>query len=544
MTAARPGARVLSEGVRERAIELLRQRERWLILRVVRYARRRRLFPVLPTNRQPWSEVVGRLSDALASAIASDGSEWTGSCDASIGPGPELAAFCAEEVVRHRARGVELDQFIGFLKCVRSAYLDLFGLAGLAVEDGVVLGRRVLRLFDRIELAMAAEWTRHGSTGLQEELRASLLEIARTKNLYTAVFESTTFPIFVVRDGEGVEAINGLARAFSNRLTDLSDPTGFLALLDSEIPEVRLAMDDGEREFTIRRFPLHDVRGLLSGRVVILIDVTAEHAARRQEGNLRRIVERMRELETVATLAGGMAHEMNNLLQPIVGMTAAVLAGMPKGHRDAEGLELVLEAAGRARDLVGRIMRFSRGDRGRIEAVDAGEEARRTVALLRASLPPGIDLRLDIAEGLPPVLIDRGMLEQCLLNLGINAVHALQGRGGQIDVALSRLDRNDGDFGQAVGGLLEDGIVFAVTDDGPGMSEEVRERCLEPFFTTKPAGEGTGLGLPVVHGMLTAVGGYLAVTSALGQGTSVRGVLPVANRSDRPATPAGFDERR
>jgi len=241
----------------------------------------------------------------------------------------------------------------------------------------------------------------------------------------------------------------------------------------------------------------------------------------------------------LSTLAGGIAHEMNNMLQPIIGLTSAVLDGMPAGSRDSEALGIVLEAANRAADLVAGILRFSRGSDagafGDADLVDPTAEARAGVALLRGALGRDVELVTRLDGTAPPIVIPKGVVERLIVDMGLNALRAMRGHAGTIILTVARVEEDDPDFGETHAG----GALVRVEDEGEGMPPEVLERCLDPFFTTKPAGEGTGLGLAVVHASVVAARGRLVVREREGGGILVAFALPAADAEERVP-----DERR
>jgi signal transduction histidine kinase len=217
-----------------------------------------------------------------------------------------------------------------------------------------------------------------------------------------------------------------------------------------------------------------------------------------------------RKVDAVGRLAGGIAHDFNHLL-------ALILGYAEKGRRLAGPGELRetlagIEAAGRRASAVTRkLLNFSRQDETRVECFDAGDALRELAPMLRQALDPGVRLEFDLADEPLPIEFDRAQFDLIALNLASNANHAMP-RGGRFSLAV----RRDGD-----------GIALAFSDDGVGMSDEVRARAFEPFFSTKPVGQGVGLGLSVTHDLVVAAGGRIEVHSAPGR-TTFRIRLPIA----------------
>jgi signal transduction histidine kinase/ActR/RegA family two-component response regulator/HAMP domain-containing protein len=225
-------------------------------------------------------------------------------------------------------------------------------------------------------------------------------------------------------------------------------------------------------------------------------------------------------MEALGRLAGGIAHDFNNLLSAILGN--AQLARQDVGESNAAMVSLneIRIAGQRARELVQRILAFSRQQephRARLDAVPLVEEA---VRLLRATLPAGIELHTHYIDDVPPILADPAQIMQALMNLGTNAWQAIAGRAGRIDISIdtAELDRAWCErHPPTVPGRY---VCIRVRDSGVGLDGAIQDRIFEPFFTTKPVGEGTGLGLSVVHGIMQAHGGAITVESEAGKGAT------------------------
>jgi signal transduction histidine kinase len=235
-------------------------------------------------------------------------------------------------------------------------------------------------------------------------------------------------------------------------------------------------------------------------------------------------------MEALGTLAGGIAHDFNNILTAIGGNAELGLVDLPDGHPARESFAEIFKAHNRARDLVKRILLFSRRQdtsRERLSLTPIVEDAAK---LLRASLPPMIDIRTRFEASTPVVLGDATQIHQIVMNLGTNAAHAMAAQGGELSIVVETVH---------VGGADPlptdlhpgDHICLTVSDNGVGMSREVLDRCFEPFFTTKGHG-GTGLGLSVVHGIVREHQGAITIDSQLGHGSTFRVYFPASDRSD------------
>ena len=238
-------------------------------------------------------------------------------------------------------------------------------------------------------------------------------------------------------------------------------------------------------------------------------------------------------LESLGTLAGGVAHEFNNVLQPMILYTDLALEDMPEDSDTSANLRRVMELASRAKGLSQKILTFGRQDMEKMlcvsSLVQVVEEA---TTMIRALLPATVNIVSDIDAEVKQVLCDPAELQQLLVNLCNNAFQALGDGGDEIGIHLR---------GEVVAGALasrfthlEAGeyVVLEVSDTGKGMDEKTVERVFEPFFTTQDVGQGTGLGMSVVHGIVMRHNGEIIVESREGEGTSIRVYFPVADESN------------
>jgi len=248
----------------------------------------------------------------------------------------------------------------------------------------------------------------------------------------------------------------------------------------------------------------------------------------------RALEERLRQRErvaTVGTLAGGIAHEFNNIMTPILLYTQNALDELGPASPVSEDLIRVVAAAYRARALVNRVLTFSREIESHgTSLVRIGPIVEEVLALLRAIIPPNIEIAGRIVDQLPPVVGDTNLIHQLVMNLCTNASQAMRSSGGRLTVSLSQA-------AEAADDRVPRGdyLVLAVADTGHGMDEKTKARIFDPFFTTREVGEGTGLGLSVVHGIATSIGATIVVDSEPGAGATFRVYFPLpANLSSTP----------
>jgi PAS domain S-box-containing protein len=244
-------------------------------------------------------------------------------------------------------------------------------------------------------------------------------------------------------------------------------------------------------------------------------------------------------MEVVGRLAGGVAHDFNNLLTVINGTAELAQLDLPEGDPMRAELQEILDSGARAARLTRQLLAFSRKQVLSPVSLDLSAQVKATASMLRRLIGEDISLVLSAAESLDPVLVDAGQLEQVVLNLAVNARDAMPG-GGTLTIATRNAPLEDPAAARAAGVPPGRYVMLEVSDSGVGMSDEVRARIFEPFFTTKAHGKGTGLGLATVYGIVAQSGGFIALESALGKGSSFRIFLPRAlgktSSSARPLT--------
>jgi PAS domain S-box-containing protein len=249
-------------------------------------------------------------------------------------------------------------------------------------------------------------------------------------------------------------------------------------------------------------------------------------------------------MEAVGQLAGGIAHDFNNLLT-VIQANAELAANEVEVADDDQPVPLaeIRAAVTRGKQLVEKLLAFGRGEELRIEPIDLGQLIREFLPTLRRLLPEHIEIRIETQEELPRILASKTAVEQIMMNLATNARNAMA-EGGILHIGLRLTQLEMGDWlvpGQKAPGEF---VTMSVSDTGTGMSEEVQARLYEPFFTTRRFGEGTGLGMAVVYGLVKQLEGHVDVFSEVGRGTTVEVALPVAAAADPPdvAAPAEAPE--
>jgi PAS domain S-box-containing protein len=272
-----------------------------------------------------------------------------------------------------------------------------------------------------------------------------------------------------------------------------------------------------EEDLTIT--PIRNQAGKIINYVAVKRDVT-------REVQLETQFRQAQKMEAIGTLAGGIAHDFNNILAAMFGYGYLLKEDVAGNDVATESVMEILGAAGRAKDLVQQILTFSRQREQKRQVVHLNTVVKEAVKFLRASLPSGIKIQMDIAEETPAVLADPTQIYQVVLNLATNAFHAMEGRNGQLTICLDSFEP-DAHFIQAHPQIRPLKYTrLLVADTGSGMDAPTLERIFEPFFTTKPIGKGTGLGLSVVHGIVQSHEGAITVDSEVGRGTEFQLYFP------------------
>lgn len=248
-------------------------------------------------------------------------------------------------------------------------------------------------------------------------------------------------------------------------------------------------------------------------------------------------------MESVGRLSGGVAHDLNNLLSPVLGYAELLLEDLPVGDARRESAEAILQAGIRARDLVRQLLAFSRQQPLEMSTVDLNTMLRDFDSLLRRTLREDIRIEMDLQADTPLVTADRRQLERVLMNLAVNAQDAMPD-GGVLTIGTRSVELDEQFIATHPGSRAGHFEVLEVADSGEGMDAETRRRIFEPFFTTKAKGKGTGLGLATVYGIVKQHEGYIAVHSVAGEGTTFSCYFAGADRaSAAPSSAADSTEQ-
>jgi PAS domain S-box-containing protein len=381
-------------------------------------------------------------------------------------------------------------------------------------------------------------------SALAEERARLAAVVSRSESALRALMDALPNPAFLLeKDGTFVAVNEALARSFGRRREELIGRVGY-ELLSPELAAERrkaiervistgtdISFEDSNRGRRYMNYlaPVRDMDGGVSRVAVFALDITD-----RKEME-RRLLE-SKKLEAIGQLAGGVAHDFNNVLAAIFGNLSLAMADVGEGHVAMESLEEIRKASQRAKSLVQQILAFGRRQPQERRIISLQPVIEEAAGLLRATLPPRITLECGCDADSPAVLADPTQMLQVVLNLCTNARQALEEQPGRLEVRLSGVTL-DTDAVSKLSGLQPGRFAcLSVSDTGKGIDAATLERIFEPFFTTKPLGQGTGLGLSVVHGVVRSHDGAISVSSTPGQGTCFQLYFP-AQAGDVTAAP-------
>jgi PAS domain S-box-containing protein len=374
--------------------------------------------------------------------------------------------------------------------------------------------------------------------------------LARSEAFYRTLFESSPFPFALADPTTGrIQDVNSAFAQLTGRPRgelvgqhhSILHPCDTAKVTDGSVvmfaetrddpgpprSEVIVLPDGTRREVEVRAcmLPAIDPPALLG----FFEDVTEENRLRREERRLQEELYQAQKMEALGALAGGIAHDFNNLLSSIRGFTELTLLDLDDRPREQEQLEFVIRAADRAKELVQQILSFSRRSLGECVVLSVTQVVEEVLGLLRASFATNIKYEFQGAKAPCLVKAHAAQVHQIVMNLCTNAVHAMRPSGGTLSVSVaselvsSATDMEPGEY-----------VRLTIADTGVGMDDATLGRIFEPYFTTKPMGQGTGLGLSVVHGIVKNMRGRILVRSKPNEGTTFVLLLPAATEHATP----------
>ncbi len=380
--------------------------------------------------------------------------------------------------------------------------------------------------------------------------RTKAVEALReSKEKFSRAFHTSPYVLAITRaeDGKLIEIndaftlIMGFTReeSFGNSTIGLNlwaDPEDRETVISDLMAGRRVV----SREFLFKRKDGGIITGLLSAQMIpinnqtcILFsinDITERKQAEAEKTQLEKQFYQAQKLESIGRLAGGVAHDLNNLLTPILGYSEMLLLNVDENDADEEPLREIVNASKRARDLVRQLLAFSRKQALQYKNFDMNRLLCDFEKLLRRTIREDVAIHMNLAESLPLIKGDVGQLEQVVMNLVVNAQDAMPD-GGQLTLETARVELDESYSAEHKGAAPGPYVMLIISDTGSGMDSDTREHLFEPFFTTKEKDRGTGLGLATVYGIVKQHGGNIWVYSEPGFGTVFKIYLPVSTDS-------------
>jgi signal transduction histidine kinase len=557
-----------------RLAALLKENELWLMRRVRDYAVERDYTRYTSTLEEAWRISITGLTDSITSALAISDEPWELGPDDTFMSDP-MAVFGVLEAKKHRSRGVTLEMFMGLMKYYRLGYLDLIRISFPAVQpdpggktrgnDGALFARFIERVFDRIEIAFCAEWSRSETVNSAvDELQTANRQITNEKNKFLTIFESLPTAVFLLDDEKrivhmnlaGAQMINPAATSGGHYYSSPEERIPF-PWFECELDSFKQTGDEQEYEFLVElaegskcqvlgRFrPMQDISFKFPGTVVILRDITARKQAEEELKQVQGHLIQQEKMASIGQLAAGVAHEINNPM----GFISSNLSTLNKyihrlvefiaaedevlshaGNSDAgllpairtrlkidyiinDARQLIIESldgADRVRHIVQDLKTFSRVDQVECTLINLNETLETTINIAWNEIKYVAALNREYGD-IPAVKCYPQQLNQVFLNLLVNAAQAADGHG-TITVRTWSDDVN---------------VCVSVSDTGTGIPADILPHIFEPFFTTKEVGKGTGLGLSISYGIIKNHGGDITVQSCVGTGSVFTVSIPL-----------------
>ncbi len=275
----------------------------------------------------------------------------------------------------------------------------------------------------------------------------------------------------------------------------------------------------------------YDRDGKPSGATVVAHDITDRKKAEEEKLRLEDQLQQAQKMEAVGTLAGGIAHDFNNILSVIIGYTELILMNGNVDSEVKQNLKEIFNASKHARDMVKQILAFSRQSKHERKPIQVRHIIKEALKMLRASLPATIKIQQKMEKNTGVIEADPTQFHQVLMNLCTNAAHAMHEKDGVLEISLSNIDWDQNAAARPA--ELKPGpyLKLSVRDTGDGINPDAQDQIFEPYFTTKEKGEGTGLGLAVVQGIIKSHNGAVTVESTVGQGSTFNVYLPIIQRN-------------
>lgn len=423
-------------------------------------------------------------------------------------------------------------------------------VSGMVGEDSAVMamkeGAHDYLMKDNLERLIPAIKRELREAAIRRERKQSMHLLKEREEFLNAVIENIPHMIFIkdaqdlrfLRLNKSGERLLGYSREemigkcnsdfFPKEIADFFTKTDREALQHGDLVDIPQetvqTKDQGERILSTKKIPILDEKGIPKYLLGISDDITEKKHAEQIETDLRSQLRQAQKMESIGTLAGGIAHDFNNILTAILGYAEIASDSVVKGSKAQDYMKEVIKASMRATELVQQILTFSRQTESECIAFRMDTIVKEALGLLRPTLPSSIEIKEDINPGM--IKADPTQIHQVVMNLCTNAYHAFGEDGGTLSVSLSTIEIDKELAAQHRHLPLGPAMKLTVSDTGCGMDDVVLERIFDPYFSTKEKGQGTGLGLSVVHGIVKSHDGAVTVSSTPGKGSCFNVYFP------------------
>lgn len=414
-------------------------------------------------------------------------------------------------------------------------------------------------LYHSVQKCLKESWLKKENRQYQERLeelvKERTLELQQSEQRYRAIFEYTGTAAIIVESDDTISMVNSkfaeLAGMEGSHIVGKKKWYDFIAPDDIETMrndinarqnghinnspmqhELRFLGDDGRKRY------VYVSLGMIPGTdraVVSLLDVTEKKKAEKRWQSLEKQLRKSQKMEAIGTLAGGIAHDLNNILSPVLGYADMIMRSSDKSLDVYKRSEKIQKAALRAADLVSQVLSFNRQGEEEKRLIKIHPVTREVLKLLKGSIPSTITIVDDIDRNCGSVEADPTQIHQVIMNLCTNAYHAMEDTGGTLTVSLRQIELTPTDILDYPNLVGKQGayLCIEVSDTGCGMEDDIIERIFDPYFTTKEEGKGTGLGLATAYSIIKSCDGDIRVESHIHKGTTFTILLPVKDNEDK-----------
>lgn len=381
---------------------------------------------------------------------------------------------------------------------------------------------------------------------LEELVKERTKELEESEKRYKAIFEYTGTAAVILEPDHTISMVNSqFCKITGLKKTEIEWEKKWADFVDDEhkniiteyskkkdkdnkvLPdqhEIILINVDGNKKYTYATF---SVLPGIDKIIVSLLDITEKKEAEQRWHKLEKQLRNSQKMEAIGTLAGGIAHDLNNILSPVLGYSEMTMMDVEPDSKIYKYSEKIQKAAHRAADLVSQVLSFNRGTEAEKKPVKIHPVAKEAIKLLKGSIPSTIKIIDKIDRNCGYVKADPTQIHQVIMNLCTNSFHAMETTGGELAISLKEIILSEEDLIKHPNLNSNKYIALQVSDTGYGMDEKTLERIFDPYFTTKEESKGTGLGLATVYNIVQSYKGAIFVKSSLGKGTSFTIVLPI-----------------